>query len=102
MGIDDNFIVQQVTKAELDAYRTWQGRASQLVSLIDPGRSFKAGEFEALDDAAWAALVAELRGKALTNEKIELARQAEAQKLADKQAALAKLTAKEREVLGLG
>lgn len=79
----------------------WQARASQLINLIDPAKSFKAGEFEALDDKAWAALVAELRGKALTNEKLELARQAEAQKLADKQAALAKLTAKEREALGL-
>lgn len=79
----------------------WQARASQLVNLIDPLRSFKAGEFEALDDAAWAALVVELRGKALTNEKLELARQAEAQKLADKQAALAKLTAREREALGV-
>lgn len=79
----------------------WQGRCSALVNLIDPLRSFKAGEFEALDDAAWAALVVELRGKALTNEKVIMARQAEAQKLADKQAALAKLTAKEREALGI-
>lgn len=79
----------------------WQGRCSALVNLIDPLRSFKAGEFEALDDAAWAALVAELRGKALTNEKIILAQQAEAQKAADKQAALAKLSAKDREALGL-
>lgn len=101
MGIDDGFIMQQITKAELDICRAWQARASQLVNLIDPGRSFKAGEFESLDDAAWAALVAELRGKALTNEKVELARQAEAQKLADKQAALAKLTTKEREALGV-
>lgn len=79
----------------------WQGRCSALVNLIDPLRSFKAGEFEKLDDAAWAALVAELRGKALTDEKLELARQAEAQKVADKQAALAKLTAREREALGV-
>lgn len=79
----------------------WQGRASQLVSLIDPERGFAAGEFESLDDKAWAALVAELRGKALTNEKIELVRQSEAQKIADKQTALAKLTAKEREALGV-
>jgi|GEM_PF-6055834 len=79
----------------------WQARASQLINLIDPTKSFKAGEFEALDDKAWAALVAELRGKALTNEKIELAQQAEAQRIADKQAALAKLTTKEREALGV-
>lgn len=79
----------------------WQGRCSALVNLIDPAKSFKAGEFEALDDKAWAALVAELRGKALTNEKLELARQAEAQKVVDKQAALAKLTAREREALGV-
>lgn len=79
----------------------WQARSSQLVNLIDPQRSFKAGEFEKLDEAAWAALVQELRGKALTNEKLELARQAEAQKAADRQAALAKLTQKDRESLGL-
>lgn len=79
----------------------WQGRCSALVNLIDPERSFKAGEFENLDDAAWAALVAELRGKALTNEKVILAQQAEAQKASDRQAALAKLTAKEREALGV-
>lgn len=79
----------------------WQARTSQLVNLIDPARSFEAGEFENLDDTAWAALVAELRGKALTNEKVILAQQAEAQKAADRQAALAKLTAKEREALGV-
>lgn len=79
----------------------WQGRASQLVNLIDPERGFKAGEFESLDDKAWAALVAELRGKALTDDKIAEIQQREAQKLADRRAALAKLTAKERESLGV-
>lgn len=49
----------------------WQGRASQLVNLIDPERSFKAGEFEALDDKAWAALVTELRGRAATDARVE-------------------------------
>lgn len=79
----------------------WQGRASQLVNLIDPERGFAAGEFEKLDDAAWATLITELRNKALTTEKLELARQADAQRITDKQAALAKLTAKEREALGV-
>lgn len=79
----------------------WQGRASQLVNLIDPERSFGRGEFENLDDAAWASLVAELRAKALTEEKLNEIRQREAQKAADRQAALSKLTAKEREALGL-
>lgn len=101
MGIDDNFLVRQITQDEYNRLLAWQGRASQLVNLIDPERSFRAGEFEALDDKAWAALVAELRGKALTDEKVELARQAEAQKLADRQAALAKLTTKDREALGV-
>lgn len=91
----------QAVTAERDAARVWQGRASQLVNLVDPERSFGPGAFESLDDAAWAALVVELRGKALTNEKVILARQAEAQKAADRQAALAKLTAKEREALGV-
>lgn len=79
----------------------WQGRASQLVNLIDPGRSFAAGEFESLDDVAWTALVADLRAKALTNEKLADIQQREADKQAEKAAALSKLTAKEREVLGL-
>lgn len=79
----------------------WQGRASQLVNLIDPERGFKAGEFESLDDKAWVALVAELRTKALTNEKLAEIRQKEAQKAADRAAALAKLSAKDKEALGL-
>lgn len=79
----------------------WQARAAQLVDIIDPGRFFGPRVFENLDDAAWEALVVELRGKALTEEKLALARQAEAQKAADRQAALAKLTQKDRESLGL-
>lgn len=49
----------------------WQGRCSALVNLIDPLRRFAAGEFEALDDVAWAALVAELRGRAATDARVE-------------------------------
>ena len=49
----------------------WQGRASQLINLIDPERSFRAGEFEALDDSAWAALVLDLRAKAGTDHAAE-------------------------------
>lgn len=99
-------LIDEITKREeLEAlcalYVVWQGRASRLVNLIDPTRSFVAGEFENLDDTAWATLVAELRGKALTNEKVILAQQVEAQKAADRQAALAKLNTKDREALGV-
>lgn len=79
----------------------WQGRASQLVNLIDPERPFRAGEFEALDDEAWATLVAELRGKALTNEKLDEVRQREEARQAQRTAAMAKLSPAERTALGL-
>jgi hypothetical protein len=42
----------------------WQARALEVVLLIEPKRGFKRGEFEALDDVAWATLVAELRAEA--------------------------------------
>lgn len=51
----------------------WQGRASQLVNLIDPGRGFRAGEFESLDDTQWAALVTDLRAKAGADHAAEAA-----------------------------
>ena len=79
----------------------WQGRASQLINLIDPERSFRAGEFEALDDEAWATLVTELRGKALTNEKLDEIRQREVTRQQARAGALAKLTPAEREALAL-
>jgi hypothetical protein len=79
----------------------WQGRASELINLIDPERSFKRGEFESMDDAAWATLVAELRAKALTEEKLAEIRQREAQKEQQRAAALSKLSKTEKEALGL-
>jgi hypothetical protein len=79
----------------------WQGRCSQLVSLIDPGRSFGPGVFEALDDAAWSTLVGELRDLAMTEGKLAAAAQAAAQAAAVRAAAVAKLTAEERAALGV-
>ena len=79
----------------------WQGRASQLVNLIDPERSFRAGEFDALDDEAWGALVTELRGKALTSEKLDEIRQREETRQQARAAALAKLSPAERAALAL-
>ncbi len=79
----------------------WQGRCSRLVALLLPERSFKAGEFESLDGPAWDALEAELRGAAKTDARIELARQALADRETKRAAALTKLTPAEREALGV-
>jgi len=73
----------------------WQGRASELVNLIDPERSFGAGEFENLTDEQWRTLVDELRVKARTDDRLELARQEREAREAARAAALSKLTAEE-------
>ena len=73
----------------------WQGRASQLINLIDPERSFRAGEFEAMDNEAWAALVAELRDKAKTDARLELAAQEAKVRQTARDAARAKAAAGE-------
>lgn len=79
----------------------WQGRCSRLVALLLPDRSFKAGEFEKLDDPAWAALEADFRNAAKTDARLALTEQAIEDRKAAKAAALAKLTTTEREALGL-
>jgi len=77
----------------------WQGRASELVNLIDPTRSFRAGEFESLTDEEWSDLVTELRVKARVDDKLELARQDREAREALRESALAKLTPEELEAL---
>lgn len=79
----------------------WQGRCSRLVALLLPERSFKAGEFEALDDVAWAALEADLRAAAQTDARLVLASQAIEARKAARAAALNKLTTDERAALGV-
>jgi len=79
----------------------WQGRASELVNLIDPTRSFRAGEFENLTDEQWRDLVNDLRGKARVDDKLELAKQRREAREAARVDALAKLTLEEREALGI-
>lgn len=50
----------------------WQGRCSQLIALILTGRTFGPGEFEWLDDDAWASLVRECRDAVATDARIEV------------------------------
>jgi oligoendopeptidase F len=73
----------------------WQGRASELVNLIDPTRSFAAGEFENLTDEQWRDLVTDLRVKVRVDDKLELARQERLAREAARETALAKLTPEE-------
>jgi len=77
----------------------WQGRASELVNLIDPTKSFRAGEFENLSDSDWRDLVNDLRDKARVDDKLELARQDREAREALRESALAKLTPEELEAL---
>ena len=79
----------------------WQGRVSELVNLIDPTRSFRAGEFENLTDEQWRDLVNDLRIKARVDDRLDLARQERQARETARVSALSKLTPEERETLGL-
>ena len=79
----------------------WQGRCSRLVALLLPDRTFKAGEFEALDGPEWNALEAAFRDAAKTDARLALAEQAIEDRKAARVVALGKLTADERAALGV-
>lgn len=76
----------------------WQDKFTQLYAVIDPARQFPPGyDFEANADA----LIADARVHAKTLAQLDSAAKVEAAKAAERAAALAKLTVKEREALGL-
>lgn len=83
----------------------WQGRCSQLIALVLQ-RRFAAGEFERLDDVAWAALVREVRDAVATDARVEVDKlrttvaQLSAREAAHQKALAAGLTEAEINALG--
>ena len=79
----------------------WMNRCSQLDNLIDPGRRWADGEFESMTNEQWDARLKQLRGLAMTDERLTEIRKEQRAEDERRKTALSKLTAEERDSLGL-